>query len=111
MAEQNLHPYSDLVAVSMLANSVSVSYGIPMTMPYVAICAAFDCISSMLTLTFLQKLKVCFITSSNCSNTSFVDSQSTHCYFHHIEEHEVVNAFVDTTIGCSTDGVGDVAVD
>jgi hypothetical protein len=39
----------------MLANSVSVSGGIPMTIPYVAIHAAFDCISSMLTLTFLRK--------------------------------------------------------
>jgi len=32
-----------------------VGCGIPMTIPYVAIQAAFDCISSMLTLTFLQK--------------------------------------------------------
>ncbi len=57
----------------MLANSVTVSYGIPMTMPYVAIHAAFDCISSMLMLTFLQKLNVWLITLSNCSNTSFVN--------------------------------------
>ncbi len=56
----------------MLANSVSVSCGIPMTIPYVAICATFDCISSMLTLIFLQKSRFWLITSS-CSNKSFVD--------------------------------------
>ncbi len=59
-----------------LANSVSVSWGIPMMIPYVAIRAAFDCISSMLTLIFLQKLKLWLITSSSCSNTLFVDGQS-----------------------------------
>ncbi len=47
----------------------------PTTMPYVAICAAFDCITSMLMLTFLQKWKFCLITSISSSNTSFVDGQ------------------------------------
>ncbi len=60
----------------MLANSVSVSCGIPMTMPYVAIRAAFDCIISMFTLTFLRKSKVWLITLSTCSNTSFMDGRS-----------------------------------
>ena len=32
-----------LVAVLMLANNVSVSCGIPMKIPHVAICATFDC--------------------------------------------------------------------
>jgi hypothetical protein len=59
----------------MLANSVSVSCGIPMTMSYLAICAAFDCISSMLTPTFLQRLKLWLITSSSCSNKLFVDGR------------------------------------
>jgi hypothetical protein len=57
----------------MLANSVSVSCGILMTIPYVAICATFDCISSMLMLIFLQKSKLRLITLSSCSNTLFVD--------------------------------------
>ncbi len=60
----------------MLANSVSVSCGIPMTIPYVAIHAMFNCISSMLTLTFLQRLKLWLITLSSCSNTLFVDGRS-----------------------------------
>ncbi len=41
--------------------------------PYVAILAAFDCISSMLTLTFFQKSKVWLITSNSCSSVSVVD--------------------------------------
>ena len=57
----------------MLANSMSVSCGIPMTIPYVAIHATFNCISFMLTLTFLQKLKLWLITLISCSNTSSVD--------------------------------------
>ncbi len=57
----------------ILANSVSVSCGIPMTIPYVAICAVFGCISSMLTLTFLQKSKLWLISLSSYSNTLFVD--------------------------------------
>ena len=60
----------------MLANSMSVSCGIPMMIQYVAIRVAFDCISSMLTLTFLQKSNLWLITLSSCSNTSFVDGQS-----------------------------------
>ncbi len=59
----------------MLANSMSVSYGIPMTIPYLAICAVFNCISSKLTLTFLQKLKLWLITLSSYSNTLFVDGR------------------------------------
>ena len=39
MAEQNSRTQLDLVVISMLVNSVSVSCGIPTTMPYVAICA------------------------------------------------------------------------
>jgi hypothetical protein len=60
----------------MLANSVSVSCGMPMTKPYMATRAAFDCISSILMLTFFQKSNVWLITSSNCSNTSFVVARS-----------------------------------
>jgi hypothetical protein len=73
MAERNSWPYLDFVAVSMLAKSVSTSYGTPMLMPYVAVCAAFDCKSSMLMLIFLQKSKVWLITLRSCSSTSFVD--------------------------------------
>ena len=42
MAQQNLWPYSDFVADSILAKSVSKSCGTPMVMPYVATCAAFS---------------------------------------------------------------------
>jgi hypothetical protein len=58
MAEWNLWPYLDFVAVLMLAKRVSTSCGILMVMLYVAIHAAFDCKSSMLMLIFSQKAKV-----------------------------------------------------
>ncbi len=48
---------ANFVAVLMLAKSVSTSCGTLMVMPYMAICAAFDCKSSMLMLIFLQKSK------------------------------------------------------
>jgi hypothetical protein len=51
IANQNLRPYLALVTFSMLAMSINVSWGMLIAIPYVAILAAFDCISSMLTLT------------------------------------------------------------
>ena len=57
----------------MLANKVSVNWGMPIIMPYVAIHAAFDCISPMLMPTFFWKSKAWLITSSNCTNMSFAD--------------------------------------
>jgi hypothetical protein len=59
----------------MLARSINVSWGMLIAIPYVAILAAFDCISSMLTLTFFWKSKVWLITSNNCSSTLVVDGQ------------------------------------
>jgi hypothetical protein len=59
----------------MLAMSVNVSWGMLIAIPYAAILAAFDCISSMLTLTFFQKSKVWLITSNNCSSTPVADGQ------------------------------------
>ncbi len=59
----------------MLAMSVNVSWGMLIAIPYVAILAAFDCISSMLTLTFFWKSKVWLITFNNCSSTLVVDGQ------------------------------------
>ncbi len=75
IANQNLCPYLALVASSMLAMSVNMSWGMLIAIPYVAILAAFNCISSMLTLTFFWKSKVRLITSNNCSSTSVVDGQ------------------------------------
>ena len=64
LLSDGMHGRAEFVAVFgfvtdlMLAKSVSTSCGTPMVMPYVAICAAFDCKSSMLTLLFLRKLKM-----------------------------------------------------
>ncbi len=59
----------------MLAMSVNVSWGMLIVIPYVAILVAFNCISSMLTLTFFWKSKGWLITSNNCFSTSVVDGQ------------------------------------
>ncbi len=59
----------------MLPNSVSICCRITKMIPYVTIHAAFNCINSMLTLTFLQKPKLWLITLSSCSNTLFVDGR------------------------------------
>ena len=55
MADRNLWPDMDFISVLMLAKSMSMSCGMPMVMPYVAICAAFDCKSSMLMLIFIAQ--------------------------------------------------------
>jgi hypothetical protein len=81
------------------------------TIPYVAIRATFDCISSMLMLTFLQKSKLWLIISSSCSNTSFLDGQSAPSMANFITSNRVKLAmfFVVTDVGCPEDGIGDVA--
>ncbi len=53
----------------MLAMGINVSWRMVIVIPYVTIIAAFNCISSMLTLTFFWK-------SKNCSSTLVVDGQS-----------------------------------
>jgi hypothetical protein len=59
----------------MFAMSINVSWGMLIAIPYVAILAVFDCISSMLTLIFLGKMKVWLITSNSCSSMLVVDGQ------------------------------------
>ena len=103
MADRNSRPYSPLHAVSMLASRVSVSCGMLMTIPYVAICAALDCISSMLTLTFFRKSNGWWMISNTCSNTSVADgwSGSFDGGCHYFEQCVVVHTLVITAIGCA----------
>jgi hypothetical protein len=88
----------------MLANSVSMSCGIPMTIPYVAIRAAFDCISSMLMLIFLQKSKLWLITFVPGWLVGAIDGR-----FHHFKQGVGIDASVVTAVSRPKDEIGDVA--
>ncbi len=86
----------------MLAMSVNVSWGMLIAIPYVAILAAFGCISSMLTVTFFLEVKGVvdylqqLLQHVGCGwLTGAIDGCCHHC-----KEHVVVNAFMVTAIGC-----------
>ncbi len=83
----------------MLANSVSVSCGIPMTMPYVAMCAAFDQLHVDADL--LAKVKGVVDHLKQLLQHVFrgrLVSPIDH-YLHYIVEREVIDTFVVASIG------------
>jgi hypothetical protein len=81
--------------------SVNVSWGMLIAIPYVAILAAFNCISSMLTMTFFLEVKGVvdylqqLLQHVGCGwSIGAIDGCCHHC-----KEHVIVDALVVAAIG------------